>query len=105
MALAWHSEKCKSRTPIASPVTNPMANSDEAEIKKRGIHLESPAGDTLHESQQQPKSRAPAAYWPEPVFDVVVAAGTAFGTLKYPVAVVLLTLLITNSTAWRVPPV
>ena len=44
-------------------------------------------------------------YWAEPEFELAAAVAADFGTLKYPVAVDLLTLLMTSSTAWRVPPV
>ena len=75
--------------------------------KKTGDSFESPVCQTSNEWEQLATARQSAnvVYWPEPEFDVAAVEGTAFGTLKYPVAVDLLTLLITNSTAWRVPPV
>ena len=44
-------------------------------------------------------------YWPDEELVLAVAVPPAFGMLKYPVAVVLVTLLITSSSAARLPPV
>lgn len=68
MALAWHSTKGKSRTPVANQqVRQMMANS----------HAFQENGDSALWNPN-----ALAGYWPEPVFDVVAVEGTAFGTLK-----------------------
>jgi len=71
--------------------------------KKARDSFESPAWETSPR-RNVILSLLPNPYWPEPAFDVAVVVAD-LGTLKYPVAVVLLTLLMTSSTAWRVPPV
>ena len=100
MALAWHSLRKLSRT--SRPAQAGLAPHESEQ--KTGNSIEFPVPLTSGSNA----FLVPAGkilYWPEPVPDVAVVVAPAFGTLKYPVAVDLLTLLITSSTAWRVPPV
>ena len=70
MALAWHSTKGKSRTPVAN------ANQQVRQRMARSHAFQENGDSTLR------NPNALAGYWPEPVFDVVAVEGTAFGTLK-----------------------
>jgi len=84
MALAWHSTESKSRTPIGRigrNAGNPLAMPNESQIRNGGFLVESPASQTPNEYEQSAKPHRPN-YRPDPVFDVLAVAGTAFGTLK-----------------------
>jgi hypothetical protein len=54
---------------------------NESQIRNGGFLVESPASQTPNEYEQSAKPHRPN-YWPDPVFDVLAVAGTAFGTLK-----------------------